>query len=223
VNHPYRAVVFDFDLTLADTRYGIVECVNFSLGRMGLATHTAERIIASIGVSHQERYKLLAPPDQGLRFQEYASLYQRRSEDIMPHMTTFYPPAPGVVRLLKDKGLRLAIVSSAYRSRIELTLDKAGLRPDFEVIMGYEDVSAAKPDPSGLLEAIRRLDMPAQQCVYVGDHVVDGEAAQRGGVPFVGVLSGTTQLEALEGFPHIAILDDLSGLPEALGLAGFAE
>ena len=215
---PYRAVIFDFDLTLADTRYGIVECVNYSLGCMGLATHTAERIIASIGVSHQERYKLLAPPDQRERFQEYASLYQRRSEEVMPNMTTFYPAAPGVVRTLKENGLRLALVSSAFRSRIELTLDKAGLRSDFELIIGYEDVAVSKPDPSGLLEAIRRLKLTARQCVYVGDHVVDGEAAQLGGVPFVGVLSGTTQREALEGFPHIAILDDLSGLPRAMGL-----
>ena len=32
-----RAIVFDFDLTLADSTKGVIECVNFALDEMGIA------------------------------------------------------------------------------------------------------------------------------------------------------------------------------------------
>ena len=44
-------------------------------------------------------------------------------------------------------------------------------------------MKALKPDPTGLLRAAARLDGNVERCLYVGDSVTDGEAAQRAGVP----------------------------------------
>ena len=40
-----RAIIFDFDLTLADSTKGIVECVNFALEKLNLPQADDERII----------------------------------------------------------------------------------------------------------------------------------------------------------------------------------
>ena len=46
-----RAVLFDFDLTLADSTLGAVECVNYALGAMALPRAEPEAIRATIGFS----------------------------------------------------------------------------------------------------------------------------------------------------------------------------
>ncbi|MBI4311329.1 MAG: HAD-IA family hydrolase [Chloroflexi bacterium] len=216
---PLRAVVFDFDLTLADTRQGIVQCVNYALEGIGLPEVSYETVAATIGDGHRDRFLLLAGAQHAARFDEYAALYQQRSHQVMEALTFFYPPAPAVVRALKQRGLKLAIVSSAFHLRIEQTLGKTGLRDCFDVIVGYDDVPAYKPDPYGLLEALQRLGCAPAESLYVGDHTIDAETAQRAGVPFAAVLTGMTPREAFVPYPSVAILQDLEGLPGLLNHA----
>ena len=185
-----RAIVFDFDLTLADTTAGIVECVNYSITGIGLPPAPADAIYQTIGITHDQRFLKLAGPQHIDRFPQYLELYQERSRQVMEAMTTFYPATPSVVRRLKQRGVRMGIVSSAYRFRVEMTLRKADLMDCFEAILGYEDMSIHKPDPTGLLEVVRRLGSVPPDTLYVGDSVVDAEAAQRAGMPFVAVLTG---------------------------------
>lgn len=64
------------------------------------------------------------------------------------------------------------------------------------MLIGGEDVQRHKPDPEGLVQALARLDLPARAAIYVGDHAVDAQAAERAGVPFVGAVSGMTSFDA---------------------------
>jgi phosphoglycolate phosphatase len=126
---------------------------------------------------------------------------------------------PGLDALLK-RGIRLGIVSTKYRYRIEAILERLGARDRFDVIVGGEDTETHKPDPEGLRVALRSLGVRPVESVYVGDHVVDAEAASRVPVPFVGVLTGTTKKEDFQAFPHVKVLDSASELPFLLDRIG---
>lgn len=68
--------------------------------------------------------------------------------------------------------------------------------------MGGEDVTAAKPDPEGLLLAIGRASGGGKsEVLYVGDSVVDAATAQAAGTDFAGVLHGMTTCEELKLIP----------------------
>ena len=56
--------------------------------------------------------------------------------------------------------------------------------------------------------------------VYVGDHVIDAEAAWAAGVQFIGTLSGTSPRAALARRPHRVIVDGVEDVPSVLGLEG---
>ena len=86
------------------------------------------------------------------------------------------------------------------------------------VIVGSEDVEAMKPDPSGLLHAVKTLETPKERCLYVGDSMTDAETARRAGVPFVAVLSGVTEREAFAEYAPAMVLGSAAELPGALGL-----
>ena len=61
-----------------------------------------------------------------------------------------------------------------------------------DIIVGGEDVKAAKPSPEGLLLAIKRLHVSKAETLYIGDSTVDAETAQAAGVDFAGVTHGVT-------------------------------
>jgi phosphoglycolate phosphatase len=134
----------------------------------------------------------------------------------MADRTVVYDYVPETIEHLRGKGLRLGIVSTKYRYRIVEVLGREGLLEPFEVIIGGEDVSEFKPDPESLNLALDKLDIPPEAALYVGDSVVDAEAALRAGVPFVAVLSGSTPREAFSEFEPRMILDSVRELTSAI-------
>jgi HAD superfamily hydrolase (TIGR01509 family) len=90
---------------------------------------------------------------------------------------------------------RLAVVSGAMRSEIDMVLRAAGLDV-FEVIVSAEDVRRGKPDPEGYLLALRRLRLQAGDAVAIEDAPPGIAAAKAAGLSCVAVL-GTVPRERL--------------------------
>jgi len=84
------------------------------------------------------------------------------------------------------------------------------------VIIGGEDVQEHKPDPRGLLEAIKKLNLTVSQIIYIGDSLTDAETAFRAGVSFVAVLSGVTPQNRFENYPVMQFLKNVSEIPKLL-------
>jgi len=208
----WHGIFFDFDLTLADTSKGVKECINFALEKMGYPTVSLEDARKTIGFTLTETFSHLtgiANPSMALRF---ASYFVQKADEVMESLTTLYEPVPMTVKLLHGRGLTLAIVSTKFRYRIENILDQHGLRQYFDLIVGGEDVTEHKPDPSGILLALTRLCLQPGEVVYVGDHVVDAETAKRANLPFIGVLQGNCQKDDFAGYKVVALIDDISAL-----------
>jgi beta-phosphoglucomutase len=97
------------------------------------------------------------------------------------------PGALALLRLLREQGFELALVSSTPHGNIDLILGSLGVEAAFDVIVGEEDVRQGKPDPEGFLLAAKRLRVPPGECVVIEDAPVGVEAAKRGGMLCVGV------------------------------------
>jgi phosphoglycolate phosphatase len=213
---PLQAVIFDFDYTLADSSPGIIECINFALSEMGLNHVTAEAACRTIGLSLGETFLKLGEHHPPQRCDEFHQLFVRRADDVMVNLTKLYDAVPATVEALIQRGLRLGIVSTKYRRRINEVLKREALLHGFEVVIGGDDVEQHKPHPQGLFEAIKKLECSPESTIYVGDSVVDAELAKRAGVPLVVVLSGVTPREHFEGYKPIALLDSVIQLPEII-------
>ncbi|ALX15475.1 HAD family hydrolase [Burkholderia cepacia JBK9] len=191
-----RAVIFDFDLTLADSSAAIIECTEYALHRLGAAGATPAQIGAVIGLTLPQMFHSLTGEAEPARADAFARHFVARADEIMVAGTRIYPEVPPLLAQLREQGLAVAIVSSKFRYRIEAILERNGLQSLVDVLIGGEDVQRHKPDPEGLVQALARLDLPARAAIYVGDHAVDAQAAERAGVPFVGAVSGMTTFDA---------------------------
>lgn len=211
-----QAVIFDFDYTLADSSPGVNECINFALGEMGLDCVPYEAVCRTIGLSLHETFLTLGEHHERERCQEFHQLFVQRAEQVMSNMTVLYDSVPATVQTLRERGLKLGIVSTKYRRRITEVLTREGLLDGFDLVIGGEDVEHHKPHPQGLMRAMDQLECSPQSLVYVGDSVVDAELAQRAGVPLVVVLSGVTPREHFDTFIPMALLESVSQLPKVI-------
>jgi phosphoglycolate phosphatase len=215
-NSTLQAVIFDFDYTLADSSHGVIECINFALDEMKLDRVTYDAACRTIGLSLHETFLTLGEHHEPRRCEEFHQLFVQRAELVMANSTVLYDSVPAMVETLRERDLRLGIVSTKYRRRIQEVLTREGLLDGFDVVIGGEDVEHHKPHPQGLLRAMGQLECSPESVVYVGDSVVDAQLAQRAGVPLVVVLTGVTPRDHFEGYDSFAVLESVSQLPEIL-------
>ncbi len=204
-----QAVLFDFDLTLADSSAAVTECTRHALTQLGIHDVSDARIFAAIGLPLPETYRMLASDDDPERAQLFARRFVERADEVMVAMTRFYPDVPALFARLRALGVEIGIVSSKFRHRIEAILDAAGLRDSVGLIVGHEDVARHKPNPDALLLALARLAVPAPNAVYVGDHEVDARAAHAAGMRFIGAVTGTTSQAEWRARGHQAVGNDI--------------
>lgn len=211
-----KAVLFDFDYTLADSSDAIVECFNTALAGIGLAHAEPDAIRQTIGLSLPDSLCQVAGPEHLPRAEEFRLCWRKRSDEIMVEWTRLFDWTAPATEELRRAGFRLGIVSTKYRSRILSTLARHGLEQRFELIVGGEDVERHKPHPEGLQRAMAGLAVRPEETLYVGDTVADAAAARDAGAPFVAVVSGMTQAAAFHGHPSLAILANIGELPKLL-------
>ena len=211
-----QAVIFDFDYTLADSSQGAIECINFALTEMGLDCVPGEAACRTIGLSLSETFLTLAEHHDARRCDEFHRLFVKRAEEVMAKLTVLYESVPATIAALRKRGLRLGIVSTKYRRRINEVLEREALMHGFHCVIGGEDVAQHKPHPQGLLEAMTKLESEPESTLYVGDSVVDAELAKRAGVPLLVVLSGVTPRGDFDNYEPLGILENVSELPEFL-------
>ena len=116
------------------------------------------------------------------------------------------PCVADVVRALHERGLRLAIASSAVGDEIDEILRRFGIRDAFELIVEGAQVAHAKPDPEAYLVAARKLGVAPERCIVFEDSHVGVLAAKRAGAYCIAVRN-----------PHAHFPQDLSGADVVLG------
>jgi HAD superfamily hydrolase (TIGR01509 family) len=124
--------------------------------------------------------------------QRKAQAYQQHLEKINKLPT--YPGLEDLIFQARAKNLKLAIVSGAMRSEIELVLQRINLTQDFSVLVAGDDIATSKPEPEGYLLAIERLNqlfpelqLQSTECIAIEDTLAGIQAAKTAKIPVVGV------------------------------------
>lgn len=215
IDHP-PAVLFDFDLTLADSTAGVVECTNFALRALGFDEARAPVIRTTIGLSLTRSFVVLTGNADAVLAAEFARHFVLRADDVMADLTEVYAAVPRVLSELRARSTRTGIVSTKFRYRIEEILRRRDLLPLVDAIVGGEDVTVHKPDPSGISKVLGMLGVSARRTLYVGDHQVDAITAKAAAVDFIGVLTGATDRAQFAQVDAHEILDSVADLPRHL-------
>lgn len=104
-----RAILFDFDFTLADPTKGTIECVNFALERLGRPQAGDERIKRTIGLSLEATFLSLTGQTNNQDVSLFISSFVKRADQVMTERTLVFDSVPATTRRLIEMGFELGI------------------------------------------------------------------------------------------------------------------
>lgn len=212
----YKAFIFDFDYTLGDSTEGIVQSVLFALSQLHEGSRTTEEIRRTIGLSLKDTYFTLTGNKSEEKADLFAKYFKQKADEVMVASTQIYEPVKEVFSFLRASDCRIGIVTTKYHYRIDAILEKFSMNNMVDIIVGGDDVKTPKPDPEGLLYAMKQLQLKKADILYVGDSVVDAKTAEEAEVDFAGVLTGTTGAQDFAKYKNVCIADDLNGIKSFL-------
>lgn len=208
----YTTVIFDFDYTLGNSERGIIVSINYALSRLGYSDESDEKIKKTIGLSLEEAFPILTGCSDRQQIQRFVSHFKEKADEIMVESTELYTDTKEILRKLREKNIKVGIVTTKFRYRIESILKKFDATPLVDLIIGGDDVKEPKPNPEGLLLAVEHISAGKKNVLYVGDSIVDAKCAENAAVDFAGVLTGTTTKDDFSLYKSVYIGDDLSGI-----------
>lgn len=207
-----KAIVLDLDFTLVDASRGIHLCIAYALQTMGYARPDFQTTIATIGLSLPDTFNYLTQNDSANDAMQFDKLFVEHSKKVLIDNTYLFDTVRPFLNEATEQGYQLAIVTSKYRDGLDNILAKYNIRNFFAFHIAGDEVTYTKPHPMSLERALSALNIMPHESIYVGDSIIDAEAAKRANMQFIGVLTGQTKKEAFVPYPSVAIINDLTEL-----------
>jgi len=179
-----RAIVFDWDGTLADTLHLMYAATEEVVAGFGLRLTWGEycRLWTP---DWRELYRSMGLPAEIIEEagRRWWAAYRGRDE------AGLLPGAAEALEKLHAAGYPLAVVTAGHRDNVGAQLRRHGLERLLPVRVHGDDMPEAKPHPAPLLRAIRELGLgsDATGTAYVGDALDDMRMARAAGAHAVGI------------------------------------
>jgi pyrophosphatase PpaX len=174
-----KAVIFDMDGVLLDSSDAWLADFNMCLKRFRKRLRLSPEEFKQhvFGTASGEYFRSLGFRDW-LQMQRFV----RENFHYFKPKVRVEPNADFVLKRLRTEGFKLALVSTTPRSIASDVLEHFKLLGLLDAVVYGDDVQASKPDPSGLLKACALLGVSPRDSLYVGDTLVDIEAARSAGM-----------------------------------------
>lgn len=216
------AILFDLDGTLIDTAYRHVTSWAAALRDAGILD-PEWKIHRRIGMSGRSLVHQLVR-EHGLQSSKInVRQLEKKHDTVFNKSITAIQPLPGAEKLLQyltKHGVGWAIATTGGKEQTKILLRTLRIPTKTAVVTG-DDVAKAKPSPDVFVSVAKRLGLPVEHCVVVGDSVWDMLAAGRRRALSVGLLSGgysQAELEQAGAFRVYADPADMLEHIEDIGL-----
>ena len=186
-----RAVLFDFDGTLADTAPDLGYALNLQRRRHGLEPlpDATIRPYASHGTHGLLKIGFDLMPGQA-EFAEMRSEYLALYESVFCRQPALFDGVAEVLQEIEQMGLHWGVVTNKPARFTLPLMERLGLGKRAACVVSGDDCTRPKPYPDTLLLAAEQIGAASRDTVYVGDAKRDIEAGRAAGMSTVVVRYG---------------------------------
>lgn len=192
----FKAIIFDFDGTLADTKELIIETMQKTLAKAGC--NVDENFIARrIGIGARA---LLKEALEHKKIPYNNDFIEELIDSLIVGYTklsdreTLFDRTIDLLNELHGK-IRMALATMSTRKAVTISLQNNGLKKYFEVVITADDVENPKPDPEIFLKCAEKMGLEPKDCVVVEDSVFGVKAAKKAGMKCIAVTTGSYTAE----------------------------
>ena len=212
-----RLVMFDLDGTLMDSVPDLAAAVDKMLMLLGREPAGMARVRDWVGngskvlvrralagkLQHDGVADELADEALALFMQAYSGGHE---------LTTVYPGVRDCLDWLRERDVKLSIITNKPAQFIEPLLEEKGLAGYFQWLVGGDTLPQQKPDPAALLWVMSQAGVAPDASLFVGDSRNDVRAAKAAAVPCVALTYGYNHGEPIANEAPTLVLDDLREL-----------
>ncbi|MGK9049182.1 phosphoglycolate phosphatase [Stutzerimonas chloritidismutans] len=212
-----RLVMFDLDGTLMDSVPDLAAAVDKMLMLLGREPAGIERVRDWVGngsrvlvrralagqLDHDGVADELADEALALFMQAYTGGHE---------LTAVYPGVRDCLDWLRERRVKLAIITNKPAQFIEPLLEEKGLADYFDWLVGGDTLPQQKPDPAALFWVMDKAGVAPSESLFVGDSRNDVRAAKAATVRCVALTYGYNHGEPIADEQPALVLDDLREL-----------
>ena len=199
------AVIFDLDGTLLDTLQDLADTTNSVLEKHDCPQHSVDQYRFLVGDGVNVLFQRALPADHAQKIwagkplldscvamfhEEYADRWHRTSGP--------YEGIPELLNKLTAAGIPLGVLSNKPHPFTVQCVEQLLGSWQFSAVFGQRQNVPRKPDPAGVHEILRQWNLPASDCLYVGDTNTDMQTGRASGCITIGVTWGFRQREELQ-------------------------
>ncbi|KMY51794.1 pyrophosphatase PpaX [Peribacillus loiseleuriae] len=208
MNSKITTLLFDLDGTLINTNELIVASFLDTLNYYYPDRYKREDVIPFNGPPLFETFHSIDPE----RAEEMVTHYRKHNLEHHDLLVTEFDGIYETLKMLKESGYKLAIVSTKISAVVMKGLQLTKLDEFFEVIIALDHVEKAKPDPEPVQKALALLGSSPEESIMIGDNYHDILSGQNAGTKTAGVAWSAKGREHLEQYNPDYILEKMSDL-----------
>lgn len=188
-----RAIIFDFDGTLADTIPALCEGINLTMKAYGYPEHTEDEVRTFINNGARELIRRAMPRDlqrdEALVDRVLAD-YDKLYGSVCLHTDRCYAGVRELVCRLHGMGLKIGVLSNKQDHYVKALCQNVLPEECCDAAQGMILGLPAKPDPFLSNRISEALSVDPSECILVGDSDVDVKTAHNAGMTHIGVSWG---------------------------------
>jgi len=195
----FCAVIFDWDGTLADTRYAVVTSFQTVLRQIECKVND-EFIEKRIGIGAKNTFKE-ALKHANMQFDDtlIEELTRKKIEAQLKLTKTvqLFEGAIDLLNALTGKA-KMALASMNNRKIIDRLLSEKNIAKYFNIVIAADEIQKPKPNPEIFLKCATALNCQPQKCVVMEDSVFGVIAAKKAEMKCIAIPSGAYNVEELK-------------------------
>lgn len=211
-----KGIIFDLDGTLLDTLGDLTTAINATADFYTLPHLTQEQVRNNIGNGFVLTITKSFP---GLSSSEIPSAVERFKAFYATFFMNETHAYEGINELLDElvkRAIRLSVVSNKVQSFVELLISSRFPQLHFDLVYGENESHLRKPDPQGLLEACKAMELEIDEVLMIGDSKADYESALSIQMPMKAVTWGFSSEEELKALGIYSLVRCPQEILEAL-------
>ncbi len=211
----YRNYLFDADGTLLDTTDLVVGSFVHACRELYGTFVEPKQIYPLLGLPLRQSFQKLLDARENIDCDSLIDTYKSYQLGVYREHLKIFPHVESTLQKLRQRGKRIAVVTSRKRESVMLYLRHTGIDTFFDIVVTPEDTHEHKPHPAPAQKALARMGGSPADSLFIGDSMYDIECGHRCGMDTAFVLwsRSTYSTTALSPTYEIGDMSELISFP----------
>lgn len=192
-----KAVIFDLDGTLLDTRQDLVNSINLTLKSLNKNEMSQNEIISHVGNGIKNLVEACVLPSDQEQANKALILFKKFYDGEYMKNTNPYQGMTDLVKYLNDREIKIGVNSNKDDKYTKELIKKHFVDIDLKYVIGNKENIERKPSSQGIEIILNNMGINKEDAIYIGDSIVDINTARNAKITCLCVAWGFRKKEEL--------------------------